>query len=191
MCAGEEAKEEGRCGWQVRKEKKERDQKKKKRWMFVIWSIVPFTTILSTLHLCLFLVWSTGISWGSTFPPYITTSTKPPTHQPHPLSIQHAQDRVPLVSPLREVERILQHSRAVIPRGTILPQGELPPAVSVPWNGWWQQLETQWRKDSRGYTHCAYHTLVCTHPHRDQYIYVKYIHTHTLRCTTTILIIVK
>lgn len=48
----------------------------------MIWSIVPSTTLLSPLHLCLVLVRSTGISWGSTIPPYITTSTKSPHLHP-------------------------------------------------------------------------------------------------------------
>lgn len=57
MWAGKKAKEEGRCVWERGREKRrERDRKK--------------TTEV--------LVWSTGISSGSTIPPYITTSTKPP-----------------------------------------------------------------------------------------------------------------
>ncbi|TNN85075.1 hypothetical protein EYF80_004729 [Liparis tanakae] len=50
----------------------------------------------------------TDMSRGSAIPPYITSSTKSLLHP------AHTRDRVPVVSTLREVERILQRSRAVI-----------------------------------------------------------------------------
>lgn len=53
-------------------------------------------------------------------------------------------------------------------RGSILPQGELQPAVSAPWNGWWQQHET-WGKIQK-----TIHIVHCAgHAHKDRYIIYK------------------
>lgn len=164
--------------WEVEKREEERRRRKKtKRQMFMIWSIVPSTTLLSPLHRCLVLLWSTGVSWGSTVPPYITTSTK------SLLPSNTHKIEWPLVSTLREVEKILQHSRAVIQEAPscLKVSSRL---LSVPHEMVGDSsLRHVEGKDSRGSTHCVFDTLVCTHPHKDRYIYGEY--THMLRCVMT------
>lgn len=64
-------------------------------------------------RLCLASMGNTDISPGSTILPRITAS---------PSSDTHTHDRVPLVSPLREVDRILQHSKAVTQESPFCPK---------------------------------------------------------------------
>lgn len=64
-------------------------------------------------RLCLASMGNTDISPGFTILPRITAS---------PSSDTHTHDRVPLVSPLREVDRILQHSKAVTQESPFCPK---------------------------------------------------------------------
>jgi len=121
---------------------------------------VPSKTLLSPLHLCLVLVRHTDMSWGATILPYITSSTKSLLHP------THTQDRVPVVSTHREVERILQRSRAVIqeaPSG--LKVSSRRPAVPREMAGDSSPRHVEGRV--QGATHSGFGMLVCTHVHTD------------------------
>lgn len=121
-------------------------------------------------RLCLASMGNTDISPGFTILPRITAS---------PSSDTHTHDRVPLVSPLREVDRILQHSKAVTQESPFCPKVSSC-QLSVP-----REMADDSRlrhvEDLGEYTH--WHSHVNT----EIFIATHQALTHTLRARQTIL----
>ena len=151
MFADERPKEEERCEWAVRDRKEKREEKKTDVHNLIYtalhnrFSPTPSLPCLRVRH------WRIK---GSSILLCITTSTKSP-------SIQHTQDRVPLMPPLREVERILQHSRAVTQEATFCLKVSSC-LLSVPHEMAGDSSLRHGRNDSTDYIHRVPETLVCT-----------------------------
>ena len=131
--------------------------------MFRIWSMLLSTTLLPGRHLCL------PLKHGR-IPGFDNSSLHPPHHP------AHERWSAPGVTTERGWRANPAAQQSCHSRGCVLPQGELPPAVSAPWNGWWQQPEMCGRKDSRLNTHSVLDTVVGTHPHGRIYLCEVYTH---------------